>query len=239
MERDFYVTLPSNSSVNVFPDNQATEYRTQLNQRIPFSGEFEVALVKITLPITWYNVPGDKNWYSFQDVASTTGDTPALQHNTILPGHYSRIKELVRQLKPYQSGKPIIFQNNRIIFEGGNFQFCDRLSDLLGVRKKRTVSGAADFEPDVHAFHHTVYVYADFVQSQFVGDSSVPLLQTIPLSKPEYGSYKTYSPRHLTYIPVLGRELSSPLIYLRDHTGAKISFNYGMVTVQLHFRPRL
>ena len=38
---------------------------------------------------------------------------------------------------------------------------------------------------------------------------------------------------------VLGGDLHSPLIYLRDHAGEKIDFNSGIPTVLLHFREKL
>jgi hypothetical protein len=99
-------------------------------------------------------------------------------------------------------------------------------------------NGAA-VQPSELVFHHSIYVYGDFVENQFVGDYSVPLLHQFALKDPEYGQYVTMSPRHLVYLPVSAREIYSPLVYLRDEAGRKIEFNYGVVTVLLHFRRRL
>ena len=45
---NFYVTLPSNSSVDVFPDNKKSNFTTHLNTPINLNGNYEVALASIT-----------------------------------------------------------------------------------------------------------------------------------------------------------------------------------------------
>lgn len=43
----FYITLPSNSSMNHFPSNTKSSFRTQLAQSIKLNEPHEVALVEI------------------------------------------------------------------------------------------------------------------------------------------------------------------------------------------------
>ena len=45
---DFYVTLPSNASMNIYPDNKKSNYTTQFNTPIRLDGNYEVALANIT-----------------------------------------------------------------------------------------------------------------------------------------------------------------------------------------------
>ena len=54
--RAFYVTLPSNSSMNIFPSNTLTNYVTQLPNSIYLDGEWEVGLAEIQYPYTWNNI---------------------------------------------------------------------------------------------------------------------------------------------------------------------------------------
>jgi hypothetical protein len=55
----FYVTLPSNSSRDVYPDNTLTKFRTKLKNPIRLEGLYEVALVELMYPVTWkYRVDG-------------------------------------------------------------------------------------------------------------------------------------------------------------------------------------
>ena len=44
----FYVTLPSNASMNIFPNNKKSNYTTQFNTPIVLDGNYEVALANIT-----------------------------------------------------------------------------------------------------------------------------------------------------------------------------------------------
>ena len=50
----FYVTLPSNSSMDVFPENTLSNYRVKLPTSLQLSGEWEVGLVEIAYPHSWY-----------------------------------------------------------------------------------------------------------------------------------------------------------------------------------------
>ena len=49
----FYITLPSNSSFNDFPNNTLTHYITKLKNPIRLNGNYEVALAQIIFPKNW------------------------------------------------------------------------------------------------------------------------------------------------------------------------------------------
>ena len=55
----FYLHLPSNASLDKFPNNTLTEYRVCLPQTITLSGDWEVALTEIHNPHSWNNVQGN------------------------------------------------------------------------------------------------------------------------------------------------------------------------------------
>jgi hypothetical protein len=62
----FYLTLPSNASLGVFPDNKTTEYRVKLPQPIALDGNWEVGLYSIFYPNTWYtlrNINAETHFY--------------------------------------------------------------------------------------------------------------------------------------------------------------------------------
>ena len=52
----FYLHLPSNSSLDKFPHNTLTEYRVSLPQTLNLTGEWEVALTEIHYPHSWNNI---------------------------------------------------------------------------------------------------------------------------------------------------------------------------------------
>ncbi len=53
----FYLTLPSNSSQQFFPDNTLTEFTTKLPSTIELTNEWEVGLAEIMFPRSWYTIP--------------------------------------------------------------------------------------------------------------------------------------------------------------------------------------
>ena len=58
----FYLTLPSNSSLNYYPGNTLTHYTTVLAQDIDLSGRWEVGLSEIQYPRSWHNIQNGKSW---------------------------------------------------------------------------------------------------------------------------------------------------------------------------------
>ena len=82
----------------------------------------------------------------------------------------------------------------------------------------------------------TIYVYTDVVESRIVGDSVAPL-RALPVG----GSHgETVSDRFTNnhYVPLLYSHFKSIEIDIRDDTGRRVPFEYGRVTVTLHFRRR-
>ena len=56
MASQFYLTLPSNSSMEYFPTNTLTNFKTKLVQPIELTGEWEVAHSELQYPRSWYNL---------------------------------------------------------------------------------------------------------------------------------------------------------------------------------------
>ena len=56
MAKSFYVTLPSNGSMNVHPDNTVTEFRNRLPRPLHLDGDWEVGLANFSYPKTWYQI---------------------------------------------------------------------------------------------------------------------------------------------------------------------------------------
>ena len=62
---DFYITLPSNSSMKHFPENTQSSYRTKLSAPLILTGDdWEVGISDIFIPKSWYNIDGHNNAYS-------------------------------------------------------------------------------------------------------------------------------------------------------------------------------
>ena len=58
----FYLTLPSKSSMNYFPNNTLTHYTTKLPKIMDLNGTWEIGLAEIQYPHSWYNVKNKEAW---------------------------------------------------------------------------------------------------------------------------------------------------------------------------------
>ena len=82
-----------------------------------------------------------------------------------------------------------------------------------------------------------VYVYTDVVESRIVDDSLVPLLQCLPV-RGGHGATVSDCFTNVHYVPLLRKEFGTIELDKRDDTGRRVPFEYGRVTVTLHFRWR-
>lgn len=56
-EEQFYVTLPSDSSLHIYPDNKLSDYRVRLDPPLALNpDEWQVGLASISIPVSWENV---------------------------------------------------------------------------------------------------------------------------------------------------------------------------------------
>lgn len=62
----FYIHLPSDSSLNVYPDNTIAKYSTKLAKTIDLDGQYEVGLSEIIYPTDYYNVDNRDQDYNFR-----------------------------------------------------------------------------------------------------------------------------------------------------------------------------
>lgn len=116
MKSSFYLTLPSNSSTEYYPNNTVTNYITQLSQPITLEGEWEVAVVEMIYPCTFLTIGENSKifLYSQKTVEPTTTTTstrgnepeekkeeedsitiPVLKTYSIPKGEYNNERELV------------------------------------------------------------------------------------------------------------------------------------------------
>src|SRR5664279_2701702 len=56
MTHQFFITVPSDSSMKWYPQNSVGRYTAQLPQPISLDGQYEVGLAEIIYPQTWYNI---------------------------------------------------------------------------------------------------------------------------------------------------------------------------------------
>ena len=107
----WYLTLPSNSSHAFFPNNALTSFSTRLHSTYSLTGDWEVALVGISFPRTWYTVETSKpkertgGWFSIASRGHS--ELNDFYHEARIPsGYYESIPDVIRAISEAIAGLP-------------------------------------------------------------------------------------------------------------------------------------
>ena len=240
----FYLHLPSNSSLDKFPNNTLTEYRVGLPQSVSLTGDWEVGLVEIHYPHSWNNVQGN-----FQDrFYVRKQELSEVWEVLIIPSGYyasieailSKMQELVDNEKRFNDDVRFSYdtlsrkvtvhlQNNAELFFGD-------VGYVLGFSPKEGISqtSIAEREADLDHGFHDLYVYCDIIQPQYVGDALVPLLRFVPVEGKD-GQRVSKSFLRPQYVPVSRKQFESIEVNIKRDTGETVPFEFGRVLLTLHF----
>jgi len=214
----FYLHLPSNSSLDTFPKNTLTEYRVCLRQTISLTGIWEVALTDIDYPHSWNNVQGDFRNRFYVRNPKLDGMWEAL---IVPPGHYSSITEVIAKMNEvvdeddcFKDDVQFSFDTRKVtvyLQNDAEVHFSD-IGQMLGfssnTRISNTSSSIAEREADLEQGFHDLYVYSDIVQAQFVEDALVPLFGIASVEGVD-GQDVSKSFERPHYLPVSRREFET------------------------------
>ena len=269
----FTITLSSNASSDVYPSNTLASFRTCLPTTIELEGRWQVGLTEITYPRKIYNIRestfdfyyhvGGKKWIkNFKFGKGVCTDLEQVVEEIHRSIHRARGVWNKEALKKYFSWL-IDLEGKFVLNYPETVRFADMSPDLFHIlgckRVKSPWKHAPDyhdmpsyFPADIHHWHQ-VYVYGDFLEQQFVGNSRAPLLNTFPLFNPQqmppkeeeekpggsfgYGACSFMSFPNPTFKNVSKKNLIDMLVDLRTETGDLIPFvGVGRTTLNLVFK---
>ena len=241
----FYLHLPSNSSLDKFPNNTLTEYRVGLPQTITLEGDWEVALTEIHYPHSWNNVQGNfmnRFYLRNQDVGGVWEPliTP--------PGHYSSIEDILKKMNELVEDKKRFKDDVKFSYDSFTRKVTIHLQNnseidlqnigyMLGFSAPRVISKTTTGEREADLEHgfHDLYIYCDLVQAQYVGDVLVPLLRIVPVEGAD-GQRVSKSFLRPQYIPVSRKQFETLEVNIKRDTGESVPFEFGKVLLTLHLR---
>ena len=94
MADSFYIHLPSDSSLDVFPDNTISRFTTKLAKPVDLDGPYEVGLSEIIYPTNYYNIDNRSKTYKFWIRCITKTVNPETQEEVSV--EENRKKRLLR-----------------------------------------------------------------------------------------------------------------------------------------------
>lgn len=244
----FYITLPSNGSFSVYPNNTVSNFTNLLQSTIELSSNWEVALVRFTYRNSIESVFG---YINLKD------DKETLK----IPIHVNEAETFVQTIENLQKDIDDVkseFHKVKGFFEvnnekeimkltikpvsGHDFTLGGNLPYIfnLDVQKKYTPDDPLvlvyDNKPILNA--DSLWIYTDIIHDQFVGDVKVPLLDNIALAGIEKNQTKTVEIKNPIYVRLKKTMISTINIAIKDSLGEPIHFtNLAKVIVKLHFRP--
>jgi hypothetical protein len=240
----FYVTLPSNASPNVFPDNEAGHFFVKLPQTIDVNSHYEVGLVEIQMPNAFCMIREHEVWLQYHSIKE--GADVNLFLFGLRQTKYQNIDLLVNAIKKLlkrdvdeRKVEIIISDCNKgfkkivvkVVASGIESTVRDWLNAYMIVPGKVTEKHIEEDEVKI------VFVYCDLVEARPVGDVMVPLLRTVPIVEKKPSSvFRIYDKPH--YIPLNRFSFDTVEILLCDELGQSLSFTSGTSVLTLHFRTR-
>ena len=251
---DFYLTLPSNSSMDYYKGNSLANFTTRLPNAINLTGDWEVGLVEIQYPHNWYNVPEEESCRTCR-VRCRSGnseDGPTAGYDFLVPsGYYHRVQTLLNQIE--EKANHVLKSTNNTI--NLNYDKISRkvsmeispcrltlpphLRKMLGMTMFSSFANnqiKADSVVDMDPVD-SLYVYCDVVEPRVVGDSQVPLLRIVP-AEGDHGQLVTRIYENVHYVRLQRKSFQTIEINIRDRTGNIVPFEQGTLNVTLHFRQR-
>lgn len=238
----FYVTLVSDSSMQFFPQNKTSHFITQLPSPIQlYNGEWEVGLVDLIYPHSWYNVRSEnkQNIFGFD-----LGDGKLLTRR-IPPGCYENIPDILKAMylashknKIEFSYQPVTKKVKLKIEQHCKVVLPEGIAELLGFEAGEYNNNLeSPFIADPTASFPAIYIYCDLVEPQIVGDVQAPLLKIVTVKGKDGEVVNAHYIRPY-YLPVVRKNFQTIEIVLRLHSGKLVPFERGRVIAVLHFRMR-
>jgi hypothetical protein len=258
MSNGWYLVLPSNSSLSVYPDNSVASYQTKLETPVSLSGDYECALFELEYTRSWQNIEAEDANVEFTYLAS---DGRPRSHNFMIPpGFYETVEEICNHIWYGLKNAPdnprmAIHKYDKLtrkfgvnLPKGSRLRWSPNLMRILGfideedthLPNHRTCPDSSwchgSHIADVHRNYRSIYVYSDILEHVPVGDTSAPLLRIAGTSGKGGESVRVIFDTPL-YVPIRKKHFDSIQIDLRNVFGDLIPFQGGHSSVTLHIRP--
>ncbi|KAL6433570.1 hypothetical protein ACFW04_006572 [Cataglyphis niger] len=247
-EDEFYMILPSNSSMRYFPENKTTCFTTELPQRVDLHGRWEVALTEIQFPCSFLHIRPGKGLMRFIDITERDKIINAMKAQ-VPSGIYTSVRDIEAVNYTAKSvASHIVWQFEVVI--GGKIvikvsceeekcdithyvNFSDKLQRILGFDTPDEPASLLRGIPD------KLFVYCDICEPYITGDVQSPLLRIVTHDARNDYAFASTQIKHFSsaqYIALRQTCFCTIEIDIRDQLGQSIPFEFGTLTVTLHFR---
>lgn len=249
------IELPSNASMDIYPNNRVSTFRVRLPILLNYSSQRHVvALTEIKLTKSWNNINEGHHvaLTSYDDDEGFDGTyVSTVKHKDIMPGNYTPpelIEHLNKVMKEWEKDdsnikSPVLeISTNDVVRlrEAGILRSNDgrkraKLVPVFDDVLTRKLGLDSESPAYLDQGLTSLFIYCDIVKPQIVGDTTAPLLRCISVEEAgEEVNLIFDSPYYLS----LSRDcFQDVFVYIRTDTGEAPSFNFGRVILTLHIKP--
>lgn len=222
MSDHFYLTLPSNSSMHVFPDNKISHFKTQLPKRISLQGEWELGLTEIHYPFDFVTIPSSQFWVGLEynealltteseeskntEREETSQDNQGAGNMSWKKIHFkgesfATIDSLIAAMEKNQDfGKFVTIKSEkscvRIKLKNGvsRLVLTPSLQRIFGLYEMdvRNSVESANLSNINACLPSQMFIYTDIIEHQHVGDVMAPLLRIVNIESSRNATGKQF-----------------------------------------------
>jgi len=243
----FYPTLPSNSSMEYYPENTAACYTTKLTDTVELKGDWEVGLAEMSIPGAVYNVVANQCYYAI------SLDNVHFHTTSVPEGNYRSLSDLLAAI--HSAMPKDVFNKPYIKFtpKAGHIEmtFTELLETVLSIRFSESLAEILGADADVAYDHNhagtsrrfslvngdinSVYIYCDILEHVTVGDTKAPLVRIVDKDRKKRGNvHQTFNP--VLYVPLQKKNFDTVEVNFMTDSGRPVPFRYGKSFVLLEFR---
>ncbi len=242
----FYVTLPCTASLQTYPNNSPSRFKTVLSKPLVLKGQWEVCLSEILFTHSFYNV--------------NRGHDNLVIYNEGIPHKHAQAFDLKAGF--YEDGRDILKEirkglsetaSERIDFnidgltrrteikvkDGAQLVPSRHVLKLLGFKNDNQVidkDSKSDLPADTNRDMHAFYVYCDIIEPVIVGDQEVPLLKIVDVPHKKVNEVITRNYSAAQYLPLRTNHIQVIEINISWGDGSPVHFQGGTSMVRLHFK---
>ena len=237
--------------MDIYPKNTTAQYVTKLPKHIELTGDWQVSLKEISIPMSLVNIPA--NTYTVQIFDAETGravdvkSLPAAMYTSISSVNNELTKLTARRYHiafrtQMQEGKR--WTRIDVTSVKYNVRLGSRLAELLGYMSADRIfergRHMADNPPHLPGIEqmHNLYVYCDILENVIVGDSSAPLLRIVEITRDLRRTMVHTMINTPLFVPVQKKSFDTISIWIMNNLGQPAPFpsDAGKSHVVLEFK---
>lgn len=150
MKDQFYVVLPSNSSMHYYSGNTTTRFITRLPQQIHLQGSWSVALTEIRIPLTFQHIPleREERFVSLKRFRKSILKTNLTRSSGV--GDESTESTSIVSPGVYKNSEILIHEINNLPCVKNHLEFCIERGHYVSVKRLCAETDCIDFDHKLH-----------------------------------------------------------------------------------------